>query len=102
MVGFGGLAVQESRHLHQPGRLEAGDETCGAGTAEAGACEAGWVGGPRSQGVTVGQKVGEDPLPLGQFGAVDPMLLAGPNAALARHLGLWDASAGPTTARHAE
>ena len=35
VLRLGGLAVQESRHLCQPGWIEAGNESCGAGSAEA-------------------------------------------------------------------
>jgi len=104
VLGFGGLAVQESRHLHQPGWLESGDEPCGARTTEAGPREAGGVGGPRSQGVMVSEKLTKGLLTLGQVGAVDPMLLerSQPETAFARHLLLGFSRAGPRTARRLE
>ena len=101
VLGLGRLAIEQSRHLRQPGRLETGDERRRSGTAEAVTREAGWVDGPRSQGVMVGQELGEDPLPFGQISAVDPKLLEGlqSESAVTRHLLLGVGGAGPRAAR---
>ena len=101
VLGLGRFAIEESRHLRQPGRLETGDARRRSRTAEAVTREAGGVDGPRSQGVMVGQELGEDPLPFGQISAVDPMLLEGlqSESAVARHLLLGLGGAGPRAAR---